>query len=249
MPAMFHVGAEGSDDAIRIGVGRFQRDGEVEQIAAFLSLIERAQLRAEQFVEAVCPDIARSFEPSGRYGKRHCREAVDGEMLAGVNLDLEAKAKRRRVFRLEAVIERDAAFALFPLRLAKPRIENRPESVHDRTGRFRQYLDEIDIFGVARRRFQIQLVERRPAAKRERPGKKLMGEDRDKRTADNEVLLDLKILNPRCFRPPFGDVVAGDQLSASTSALTNSFQSASRAAEFLGAPVRSRTASRAFVLT
>jgi hypothetical protein len=40
------------------------------------------------------------------------------------------------------------------------------------------------------------------------------------RAADDEILLDLEVLDPRNDRPPFADIVAGDHNSASTFALT-----------------------------
>jgi len=41
-------------------------------------------------------------------------------MLARIDLDFQAKPQWRRIFRIEAVVERYAAFVLFPLRLAEP---------------------------------------------------------------------------------------------------------------------------------
>jgi hypothetical protein len=47
-----------------------------------------------------------------------------------------------------------------------------------------------------------------------------MREDFSQRAADDQILLDLKVLHPWRTGAPFGDVVAWDHLAASTSALT-----------------------------
>jgi hypothetical protein len=58
-------------------------------------------------------------------------------MRAGIDLDFQAKPQRRRIFRIEAVVERHAPFTLFPLRLSEPGIENttqRRQRWSDRSG-------------------------------------------------------------------------------------------------------------------
>ena len=52
--------------------------------------------------------------------------------------------------------------------------------------------------------------------------------------AADQIPLDLKILDPRCPRAPLRDVVARDHAPISTSALTSSFQPASRTAPARG---------------
>jgi len=69
-------------------------------------------------------------------------------------------------------------------------------------------------------------------------------ENINERLADNEVLLNLRIINPWCFVAPFGYVVARDHRSGSTCALTNSFHDGSRSASLAGLLGRSGVYSR-----
>jgi hypothetical protein len=55
------------------------------------------------------------------------------------------------------------------------------------------------------------------------PCKDGMREDGNERAADDEILLDLKVLHPRRLRPPCRDVVARNHSSASTLALMSTF--------------------------
>ena len=92
-----------------------------------------------------------------------------------------------------------------------------------------------------RGRPELQLGERRAAPQGKRIGERWMPEDLHQRTADHQVLLDLRIVNPRCLGAPLGDVVERDHRSGSTLALTTIFQPLSRVPELLLAPAR-RTA-------
>jgi hypothetical protein len=56
-------------------------------------------------------------------------------------------------------------------------------------------------------------------------------EDFDKRAADHEVLLDLRVLNPRRMLSPLRNEVLRNQRSGATLALIASFQRFSRAAD------------------
>jgi hypothetical protein len=170
-------------------------------------------------------------------------------MLPRIDLDLEAQPQRRGVLGVETVDERDAALALLPLRLAEPRIEDFPQRAHERPGRFWVHLHEVDILGVARRWPDVQLVERCAATKGERPRQKWMREYGHQGTGDHEVLLDLGVRHPWRFLAPFGDVVAGNHTSASTSALTANFHAASRRAFSTGAPGSSATGCLATAAT
>jgi len=68
--------------------------------------------------------------------------------------------------------------------------------------------------------FEMKLIERRAAPERKRIAQVPMRKYLDERAADDEILLDLEVLNPRGYRPPLGDVVTRDHSSASTFALT-----------------------------
>jgi len=107
----------------------------------------------------------------------------------------------------------------FHFGLPKPRVENAAERLHHRACRFRFRLNEVNVFGIPGGRLQVKLVQRRSTTEGESLMERGMREYLDQRAADDEVLLDLEVLNPRRFRPPFGDVVARDHRSGSTSAL------------------------------
>ena len=66
----------------------------------------------------------------------------------------------------------------------------------------------------------MKFIERRAAPERQRIAQMPMRKYLDERAADDEILLDLRVLNPRSFRPPFGNIVTRDHSSASTFALT-----------------------------
>ena len=72
-----------------------------------------------------------------------------------------------------------------------------------------------------------------------------MGEYLHQCAADDRILLDLKILDPGCPRAPLRNVIARDHASISTSALTSSFQPASRIAPSRGTAGMSGVMSRA----
>jgi hypothetical protein len=73
------------------------------------------------------------------------------EVLARVDLHVEAHPGRREPLRVKAVHEADTALAPLALRLAKPRVEVRAEGVQRRTDWFGMHLHEIDVLGIARR--------------------------------------------------------------------------------------------------
>ena len=81
-------------------------------------------------------------------------------------------------------------------------------------------LDQIDVFGVARGRSEVELVQGGTATEEHAVRQLRHPEHLDERPADDEVLLDLEILHPRRFTPPLGDVVARNHRSGITSAFT-----------------------------
>src|SRR5690606_7126231 len=70
---------------------------------------------------------------------------------------------------------------------------------------------------------KMQLVEGRAPTEGERLCEARAREDLDEGTADDEVLLDLDVLNPRSMGAPCGDEIARDHVSTSISAFTSSF--------------------------
>ena len=87
---------------------------------------------------------------------------------------------------------------------------------HDRPFR----LNEIDVLRVPRGWLQVKFVQRRAAAEREGLMQEGLGEYFDQRPADDEILFDLEVLNPRSLGTPLRDVVAWDHSSGCTCALT-----------------------------
>ena len=149
-------------------------------------------------------------------------------MLAGVDLDLEAHPDGGLVFRAEAVDEGGPSLAELSPGNAQPGIENGSQAVERLPDGFRADLHQVDVLGVAGGRHEVELVEGRPATEEQALRQPRHLEDLDERTADHEVLFDLRVGRPRCVRPPLGDLVPGDHRSGSTSAFTISFQAATR---------------------
>src|SRR5207342_878172 len=89
-------------------------------------------------------------------------------------------------------------------------------------------LHQVDVFGVAQRLLEQQLVDGRAAAEGDLAGERGRIEQVAERAADDQVLLDLRRVRPRGVLPPGLDVGLGDQASTSTTSLTSSFQVESR---------------------
>ena len=160
----------------------------------------------------------------------------------GIRLDFQPQQDRGRIFGCKAVHEGDASLILCRPRLPQPRVKDIVERIHHRLRRPSSGSHEIDILRVARRG-QMKRVEGRAAAKRERVVKDVVRKDRHQRAADDQILLDLRILRPRRLCPPFENVIAWNHRSISTSAFTNSFHASWRLDLPRGAPERSRTDS------
>src|SRR5690606_10312349 len=87
--AFIQVAQEARDDALRINLRGSVRRPEIEEVAALLSLIERAQLRPEELVEVVRLDGSAAREPPRAHLMRPLDEVEHGEVLRRVDLDLE----------------------------------------------------------------------------------------------------------------------------------------------------------------
>ena len=179
---------------------------------------------------------ALAAPPTGVDGEGPVHRAAHREVLAGVGLDLESEPDHRRDLGLEPVDE-PHALALLPLRLAEPTVEPRAEAIDRRLRRDRAQLNEIDVVGVAPWRREMQLVERCPAAQRDRARELGVFEDGDERPRENEILLDLLVGRPARLRAPLGDEVGWDHASTSIVVFTSTRQRASRSetsSELLG---------------
>ena len=84
--------------------------------------------------------------------------------------------------------------------VAPARVKDVVERIHHRLRRPSSGSHEIDILRVARRG-QMKLVEGRAAAKRERVMKDVVRKDRNQRAADDQILLDLRILRATAPAP------------------------------------------------
>ena len=91
-------------------------------------------------------------------------------------------------------------------------------------------LHQVDVFGVAKRLLEQQLVEGCATAEGDLSGERWRIEKFAERAADDQVLLDLRRARPRGVRTPGLDVGLGDQASTSTTSLISSFQVTSRSA-------------------
>lgn len=160
--------------------------------------------------------------------------AVLGEVLAGVDLDLEAQGLGGLVLRREAVDEADPAFPEIAAGSAEPRVEHGAHRVERVADRPRRHLHEVDVLRIARGRTEVELVQGRSAAKREPAADPLEVEDLHQRAADDEILLHLMVGDPRGLGAPRGDVVPGDHGATSTLALRASLQRRALGAPFIG---------------
>ena len=165
--------------------------------------------------------------------------AVRGEVLAGIDLDLEPQRNHRWPLGLESVDQSDPALLDNTPGLPQPAIENIAEDIQRATDGLGVQLHQIDILGVALRRLQIQLVERCPTSPSQTRGDLLDIEDLHNNPAEDETLLDLLVRRPGHFVSPLGDEVSRNHRSTSTSMLMATRQRSDRLA-----PVRGIDASR-----
>ena len=212
---------------------------EVEDVSSLLPLVQRTKLRTQQLVELVRGDVRRPAEPGVLDTEGEMHDAQLGEMLAGVDLDLEPQPQWRYVLGGETVHQVDPALLELPLWPAEPRVQDGANPIEGLTDGLRVHLHQIDVLGVSGRRCEVQLVQRGSAAESETVRQLGCAEQLDDGAADDEVLLDLGVERPRRLLPPRGDVIPGDHVSGSTSTLMMSFQLGSRVAPAVLAARRS----------
>ncbi len=90
MAAPVHVFSERRDDAGRIDSRVCKCGREVEQIPSLPALIQRAKLRSQKLVNLVGRNLAGAFKPSRCHGESHAGNAVDREMFARIDFDLQS---------------------------------------------------------------------------------------------------------------------------------------------------------------
>jgi hypothetical protein len=105
---------------------------------------------------------------------------------------------------------------VFAPRTAEERVETRAERVQDGADGTRRRLDEVDVFGIAPRWGEKELVQRCAAPKANRRGKARIPEDLHEGAGQDQVLLDLGVLRPGREPAPMGDGGFRDHASAST---------------------------------
>jgi len=89
-----HVPKEAVHDLLGIRFGApSQCDSQVKQITPCLSLVEGAELGAEQLLKLVGEDVCLASEPGILHDQRFPREAQHREVLSGVDFNLETKRR------------------------------------------------------------------------------------------------------------------------------------------------------------
>ena len=138
------------------------RPPEVEQVAALAALVEGPELGREELIELV-----RVHD--GAVADRQVRDGVEAwhdmpEVLVAVDLDLDLPDGTGLGLEAEAdpwVLARVRARGADPL-------EHPAQSRQHGADRTRLALDEVDVLGIPGRGREVELVERRAAAERER---------------------------------------------------------------------------------
>ncbi len=205
-------------------VGEMIVDADVEKVAPLLPLIQCPQFGAQQLVDCVGRNVRRAYEPGVRDFERHLFHAGLGEMLTGVDLDLELQFERWCILGLDAIDQVDPSLLEDTTRLPEPRIQNGTCPVEGPADRLGADLNQVDVLRVASRRGEIDLVQGGAAAKGQAVRQLGNCKKIDDGAANDEVLLDLSIEQPWCLCSPRGDVIFGNHSSGSTSTLTMSFQ-------------------------
>ena len=144
-------------------------------------------------------------------------------LLARVDLDLELEWFAAPRFRRELEDQMHRVGYLFTIALTEPG-ESFAYPINGRADRFHLRLHEIDVFRVAQRFFEQQLVNGRAASKRNLALQCLAAEQVTDRTADDKVLFHLPEIRPGSMCSPFLQVCDGYQRSISTGTLMMSFQ-------------------------
>ena len=116
---------------------------------------------------------------------------------------------------------------------AHPGLKHGPQPIQYRADRAFGCAREVNIFRVAVRLREVQLVEGRPAAKAQFLAQEIVVEDFDEGAAYDEILLDLPIFRPRSIAAPGDNVHGGDHWSSSGRRRTRTFQRALRSAGLL----------------
>ena len=115
--------------------------------------------------------------PRARNAERDSSDALRGEVLTSVDLDLDPQRLHGERSALEAIDQPDAVRTRLPGRLTQPRAECRPHLIEQRPDGARRDLNKVEILGVPARGVDVELVQRGASAKRERLAESRAGEE------------------------------------------------------------------------
>ena len=97
---------------IKLGVA--QREVEVEQVAPLLALVESSQLGSEELRQRVRRNVGCAREPGVLHLERTRDDAVDREVLARIDLELDPRVHHGRDGGVEPVVQGEATLAGLP---------------------------------------------------------------------------------------------------------------------------------------
>ena len=147
-------------------------------------------------------------------------------MLSRVDFDFKLESTFA-CLRIELKNQMGGVRRMDAIAFAEPR-EGIPNRIDYAANRLGLRLNQVDVFRVSQRLAEQQFVDRGAAAKGQLSLQWRMVEEVADGSADNQVLLNLPKVGPRCARRPLLDICSGDHESISTCTLTSSFHSAFR---------------------
>ena len=144
-----HVTAENGNHIDRVENTEAVGMPKVEKIAPLASLIECAQFRAQKLRCGVNRNPGRSLIPAGIDPEFAFCRRMNVEMLAGIDLDFQAKGDHRRRFGGKSEKLGGTTRARFGLGCAQPRFQCSPQPIECGTYRNLLHLDKVEVFGVS----------------------------------------------------------------------------------------------------
>ena len=111
---------------------------------------------------------------------------------------------------------------------SEPELEDHAQTIEDRADRSVRGAHQIDVLGIAQRGWEVELVERRPAAEPEFGRQDGVGEDGHYGPGDDEILLNLVQFWPGRLSAPRREVQLRDHSSGSGARRTTIFHLGSR---------------------
>jgi len=202
---------------------------QVEEISILAALQERSQLGCEQFLGLKRCDVSFGLIPAVLDRIWVLLDAEHAVMFAGIDFNLNFQGGIRLGLGRKPEDKVHRVGRVLALAVAEPR-ESLADGVGSRTDLLALCLNQVYVFGVAKRLLEDQLVDRGAAAKRDLACQRRCVEQIAQRAADNQILLDLLRGRPWSLGAPLLNVRCGNQKSASTGSLMMSFHLAMRGA-------------------